>query len=926
MIIDERELKPLVLNPPPNITRVTDQESEDKLIEFLERTFDFGFDVETTPVKDFFYRRLRTMQFGTNQEQYVVDLKAYCDGDSDLLYNCQGDYGKRMFLAPKFQKLMKRLEKYLVSKDWTKTGVNVAFEYECLYWLLGMRTYGYYDCMLSEKCIYAGLGGSASLKNYDFFSMESMFERYFGFSIEKELQTSFDLEVILSDAQYEYAALDTRTPLAIKAVQNLIASGETVESLTAKGKVKLAAYLYYLDRIILGDKLHEVISIENEALGAFVDMHVHGERIDREKWLARVNKAKIKLANVIKQLDVIFLPFVGSKLEAVDDATIDALEVEWKYLRDTPTEDEVKLKLAISQVNREIKKAIKGNLDTSELQLARAEAEIKLNQIQDARIEMKESVKKYCGDLSKKRTKIRNLAADCEGEALINYGSDAQLIKCLKEHFKKLEKLEAMDDETLEKYESVPVMKLIREYHGLSKEVGTYGDAWATQWTTHACKEEGWLHPGDGRLHCKFNQYDAGTGRSSSSNPNGQNLPQDKEVRGAFIADPPSEDIRVSNCCEADTEEGEWNGVSYTHRCEQCGEICDTHAEENVLVTADMSGAELRIIADDANDLVWIEAFRRGEDVHSVGTELLHEEKWAKLQYTGQLLKDKKTGEMVPYFCEYFKLHTEETVKKNPNCTLGDLMRRKCECPEHKELRDGNKATNFLLAYGGMAGALATAIKKSLKVAKELMALHEHKNPRIWSYLDKSGKDAARDFKSFDLFGRRRLFPEPTHARAKDNCKEWNEKQLRLSPEDAEKNITIFTAVKGRKPTQSEMFDLTHRQPTANEISHSWFQMTSRITRQGKNHRIQATNASIIKKAMGSGYAPDGTPFLWHTLPPLRAKLIKMVHDELIIHCPKRNAQKVADTIGEAFKKAAAVKMKKVEMLFDYNIGPCWSK
>ncbi len=81
--------------------------------------------------------------------------------------------------------------------------------------------------------------------------------------------------------------------------------------------------------------------------------------------------------------------------------------------------------------------------------------------------------------------------------------------------------------------------------------------------------------------------------------------------------------------------------------------------------------------------------------------------------------------------------------------------------------------------------------------------------------------------------------------------------------------------------------------------------------------RIQGTNATIIKIAMAS---------LWHTLPQFRAKILKMVHDELVVQCPKRFAEKVAAMIGEAFKKAAAIKMKKVVMLFDYNVGPHWSK
>jgi hypothetical protein len=157
---------------------------------------------------------------------------------------------------------------------------------------MGLRTYGYYDCMLAEKCIYAGLGGHASLKNYEFFALDSMLERYFGNTIDKTLQTSFNLDDELTNDQYEYAALDTRAPLAIKMLQTVVASGETTASLKAKGKHKLADYLYYLDSIILGDNLHEVIQIENNCLGGFVDMHVHGENFDRPRWKARFRSLK----------------------------------------------------------------------------------------------------------------------------------------------------------------------------------------------------------------------------------------------------------------------------------------------------------------------------------------------------------------------------------------------------------------------------------------------------------------------------------------------------------------------------------------------------------------------------------------------------------------------------------------------------------
>jgi DNA polymerase I-like protein with 3'-5' exonuclease and polymerase domains len=923
----ERVPVPLVLNPPPNIVKVTDELGVEQLVQFLQDNKEFGFDIETNPVKDFYWRKIRTMQFGNADIQYVIDLKAFADGQ---LFECQGNYGKDLNkCAPRLRKLLEKLAPFLISEEYIKVGVNLSFEYQCLYWSFGMRTYGYYDCMLAEKCIWAGMPGKATLKNYDFYSMEEMFLRYRNTQIDKTLQTSFTVDEELTDPQYEYAALDTRIPLGIKAYQQFIANGETFASLRKKGLGKVADALSYMPEILFGDNLNEIIAIECGAIGGFVDMHLHGERLDTQRWTARVQKAQTRFDELLKEMDAFFLPIVGSKNEAIDDETIANLEIEWKSYNDEPIIEKT-IKLDISKMRRQLKK----------LDLLSPEAKLLSDQIDECvktldlmvakRKADKEPIKKHCGDLKKKRTKIKNLAKDCEGEALINYGSDAQLLKFLKDNIDKLKDLENLDDDVLEKYEKIPVMRLIREYHGLSKDIGTYGMAWVSKWITHPCKEEGWLHPGDGRLHCEFNQYDAETGRSSSSKPNGQNLPQDKEVRSSFIADEPNEAIRISDCCEWDTDEILNKPGCYV--CEKCEKECTTHAEEYVIITADMSGAELRIIAEDSGDLIWIGAFERGEDVHSVGTEAMYPELWptltikSKLKPNGWTLQDCK-DEVVLVIkdedgkekkigpCAYFALKED-----------GNYARKKCSCPGHNELRNDNKATNFLLAYGGGPGTLSVRIKKSFKVAKDLMKLHEAKNPVIWAYLDASGKKAARDQKAFDLFGRRRVLPEPVYADAKANCKEYKEKELRLPAEMAEKNLNTFIMLKSRKPEPDEEFDLTHREPTANEIANSYYQMVNGRGRQGKNMRIQGTNATIAKLAMSWLKDKDGKPYLWHTLPKFRAILIKFVHDELVVQAPKQHAKQVAALIGDAFKRAAATKMKKVVMEFDFEIAKHWKK
>lgn len=271
-------------------------------------------------------------------------------------------------------------------------------------------------------------------------------------------------------------------------------------------------------------------------------------------------------------------------------------------------------------------------------------------------------------------------------------------------------------------------------------------------------------------------------------------------------------------------------------------------------------------------------------------------------------------------------MHTPESVAANSKRTLGDPQRQKCKCPAHEELRNDNKSTNFLLAYGGGPHTLAKRIKKALEKAQELMAKHAAKFPRIWAYLDKSGKDAGMFGRSFDMFGRRRLFPEPTWERAKAFFKEDNEKKLRIDEEESAKKVELFKVATKRDPTEGELWDLTHRQPESKEISKTMGGMKGSIERQGKNHAIQGTNASIIKLAMGCGYDRDGIPYLWHTLPQYRTKLIKMVHDELVLQCPKQHAQIVAALVGDAFKRAAATKMKLVEMEFAFKIASHWSK
>ena len=111
--------------------------------------------------------------------------------------------------------------------------------------------------------------------------------------------------------------------------------------------------------------------------------------------------------------------------------------------------------------------------------------------------------------------------------------------------------------------------KKILEYRELAKLKSTYSDSLPKL-----------IHPVSGRLHTRFSQTGTATGRLSSSNPNLQNIPVrtelGREIRAAFVAAP-----------------------GYK------------------LLSADYSQIELRILAHLSEDAVLVDAFRRGEDIHS---------------------------------------------------------------------------------------------------------------------------------------------------------------------------------------------------------------------------------------------------------------------------------------------------------------------
>jgi DNA polymerase-1 len=247
-----------------------------------------------------------------------------------------------------------------------------------------------------------------------------------------------------------------------------------------------------------------------------------------------------------------------------------------------------------------------------------------------------------------------------------NVGSNAQLAQVLYQELnlpvlKKGKTGPSTDQEVLEKLaEQHPMPKAIIEYRMLTKLKSTYLDTLPQ------------LVAKDGRIHTTYHQAAAATGRLSSTDPNLQNIPirteLGKEIRRAFVA-----------------EEG------------------------NVLISADYSQIELRLLAHIAEDPALLEAFRNDEDIHT------------------------RTA------AEVFGVKAEEVT---PN------------------QRRAAKAVNFGIAYGLSPYGLSTRLDISTEEAASIIDRYFARYAGIRRYLEETVVKAKRTGYVETLFGRRRYMPD----------------------------------------------------------------------------------------------------------------------------------------------------------------------
>jgi DNA polymerase-1 len=219
-----------------------------------------------------------------------------------------------------------------------------------------------------------------------------------------------------------------------------------------------------------------------------------------------------------------------------------------------------------------------------------------------------------------------------------------------------------------------PVVDLVLEHRQLSKLKGTYVDALPAL-----------INPRTGRVHTSFNQTGSATGRFSSSNPNLQNIPirteLGREIRRAFVAD------------------------------EGC-----------LLLAADYSQVELRVLAHVSGDPAMLAAFARGEDIHASTAAAIY------------------------------------------GVPLAEVTR---------DQRRVAKMTNFAISYGVTGYGLADRTGLTPEEAEAFIQSYFRTYPQIEAYIENTRRLAREEGYVETLLGRRRYFPQlSTRARVHHNVRE----------------------------------------------------------------------------------------------------------------------------------------------------------
>lgn len=464
------------------------------------------------------------------------------------------------------------------------------------------------------------------------------------------------------------------------------------DNIITSNKIRYAAAdVQHLDAVrnlqlidLHAENLEFVAALENESVIGFAQMHWEGIELDKDEWLANVDWAIPAIEEAEMNCD-----------EWLKKPPFRSKALELGYLAE---ED----RLQINWNSNDHKRRIVAKLWPDAPGATKAVLTKYLGKVQDydKQLLLSEYLLGNFKAVEKElmKDKYRNWLIEMsllwpKNDSKINWNSTDQVLPLLQVVDRGIRN---MNEESMGKF-SHPIGIEIEHYKERLKLTTTYGEDFFKH-----------LHP-DGRIRTQFNQI-LSTGRISSKGPNMQNIPAKKYV-----------------------------GMRYRHPFKP--------PKGFRFVSSDYVSQELVVIAYLTKDPNWIEALRKGQDLHSIASELVFRDKNNPFKISWKEAADEG--------CAYYQM------KVNTEGKL-EMAKQKCSCKRHGAMRDACKTINFGLAYGMSEFKLAATLRCSLQDAKRLIFDYFKAMPAIGKVMTYLGRFGVRNgyINTLAPFYRKRYFPK----------------------------------------------------------------------------------------------------------------------------------------------------------------------
>lgn len=450
----------------PNSDLFFTSTSFEEFDKWISQQLIYQIDTETQVTNSIVERKLKLIQFGDSRgkEQWVIQPAALTQSQAIRLIEILNDP------LP------------------IKIAHNISFEYQILK-KYGVILSNLYDTYLAEKVIWCGYSVEPG-----FYALSGLYKRYLFKELDKELQTSFDVDNF-SVEQIFYAAQDVTSLGGIRRMQ--------IDSLKQAN-------------------LLNVMALENEAVLGFSEIEYNGMKLDIPAWRANIDLADPVIDEAAKQLDE-YLRSEEFKDEAIKRGYLtdkDALAINWNST--------LQKKLVFSYLFPNltgitqpiIKKYIK---NTREIQVTNA-LETELTALESYLEKDYSKLEHFLLNYNRQWLIDNNLLILAD-TSTISWTSGKQALGVLNIIYPKLK---SVSKEALSECDH-SIIEAYHDFLNTTKLKTTYGEKFIEEHVDS-----------DGRVRTHFNQI-LNTGRVSSSKPNIQNIPAKESVgnryRNAFIAD-----------------------------------------------------------------------------------------------------------------------------------------------------------------------------------------------------------------------------------------------------------------------------------------------------------------------------------------------------------------------------------------------------